>query len=64
MPLWYGAWSAAEDWGVPPWEIMGEQPTQWTKIKWVMRNNFIKGEMSKRAERDAKRAKRKHGGNR
>ena len=62
MPYWFGAWSAAKDWGTPPWVIMGEKDTQWTKIRWLIRNNFIQGELNKRAERDKKSAKmRKRG---
>ena len=62
MPHWFAAWTAAKDWGVPPWVIMHEPETQWTKIKWILRTNFITAQINKRQERDARLAKaKKHG---
>lgn len=60
MPLWFGAWGAAKDWGVPPWVIMGEPDTNWNKMKWVMRNNFVAEQMNKKATRDAKEQQKKN----
>jgi len=46
---------AAEKWGVPPWEITGEPLTGWTRVKWILRKNFVDGEMAKRREREERK---------
>lgn len=39
---------------------MGERDTNWNKMKWVMRNNFIVEQMNKKATRDAKEQQKKN----
>jgi hypothetical protein len=60
LPVWFGAWNAAEKWGTPPWVIMHEPETAWTKIKWIIRTNYIVGQFNLRAEREARLLKAKH----
>lgn len=50
MPGWVGILQAAEDWGVPPWDIMGEQPPN--RIVWLLRRGAYKQETA-RAARDS-----------
>jgi len=37
---------AAEDWGCPPWEVIGEEPTQEARWKWFKRWEFYAAQRS------------------
>lgn len=54
LPGWVGVLQAAEAWGCPPWEVVGER--QPNRVVWLLRRGAYEGEMG-RAARD----KRRHG---
>lgn len=42
VPLWIGALQMAEEWGVPPWEIMGAR----SSLLWAARWAFYKKQVA------------------
>jgi hypothetical protein len=41
---------------------MNEPGEDWTKMKWLIRHNFVMEQLNKRAEREARFAKRRKNG--
>jgi len=58
VPRWYAAMTAAKSWGVPPWEVTGEELTQWTRRKWLLRFSWVNEKLAKvQAAKAKKRTK-------
>ena len=45
--------SAAADWGKPPWELGGLEPSRWDRLVWLHRWELVEGERNKRQAREA-----------
>ena len=37
VPLVYAVRQVAQSWGVPPWEVTGEEPTREVRSRWTTR---------------------------
>lgn len=53
--MWFAAYYAAEAWGCPPWQIMGEPFCDWTAIKWLLRRGFIEVQTQEKNERERRK---------
>lgn len=61
-PAWCNTLNMAAEWGVPPWQVTGEEPTRWRRLVWRERWAVYRGTQAEKQRLDAERLKRKRRG--
>jgi hypothetical protein len=59
VPAWVNVLSAADAWGIPPWEVRGQEATPAGRVLWLTRKRAWDEEVRKRQALDNGKAANK-----